>query len=97
MAPEMLETTGEYNEKIDVWAAGVILFELINGNGVRLIQETTIPEVIKRLQIRGNAKFEPHVDEKYKKLISKILIFDPKERLSFKDLLKHPLIRKNFE
>jgi serine/threonine protein kinase len=37
MAPEMLDQKGAYNEKIDVWAAGVILFELINGNGIRLI------------------------------------------------------------
>ena len=32
MAPEIADQSGEYTEKVDVWAAGLILYELLNFN-----------------------------------------------------------------
>jgi len=33
MAPEIILREKEYNEKVDVWSAGIILLELLNLNG----------------------------------------------------------------
>lgn len=31
MAPELLEETGFYNHKVDIWALGIIFYEFLTG------------------------------------------------------------------
>lgn len=33
MAPELLEETGFYNHKVDIWALGIIFYEFLAGSG----------------------------------------------------------------
>lgn len=92
IAPEVL---GEaYDEKCDVWSCGVILYVLLCGyppfNG------ETDTEILKNVK-KGKYDF-PHeewdsVSKEAKELISLMLKYDPKERISSKDTLNHPWIK----
>ena len=93
LAPESLEILEEKvnNEATDIWTIGVLLFELVTaqlpfqGNDIN-----TLKENILQLKIT----WPKDINADAKDLIMKILKLDPKQRLSLKDMLKHPFITK---
>ena len=81
IAPEVLK--GEYDEKCDIWSCGVILYILLCGyppfNG------DNDDEIFDNIR-KGNFYFpSPEWDivtEPAKKLIKKMLVYDPKQRIT---------------
>ena len=95
LAPEVIR--GEpYNEKIDIWAIGILIYECISPlgktpfNKIDFLQRTEDNKeyIIKRdkdLKIKYDNNFDPLA----KNLIEKILKMNPEERLSIDKILNH--------
>ena len=92
LAPEMINNTG-HNEKVDIWCIGVLLFELMTGvqpwpgNDIQ-----TIKYNISRLKIN----WPKNMDRTAADLISKILKYNPEERISLRNMLNHPFFTQFF-
>ncbi|XP_057326319.1 probable serine/threonine-protein kinase pXi [Microplitis mediator] len=92
VAPEILEETG-YGLKIDVWAAGVILYILLCGFPPFASPENDQEELFERI-LGGQYEFiSPYWDsisDSAKQLISNMLQAQPELRFSAEDVLDHP-------
>lgn len=90
MAPELVQEH-PYDEKVDVWSLGVILFELFFGTPPFVASSLykLIPMII------GNPVIFPGpISEKFKSFLTMMLQKDPKRRASCKELQSHPFISK---
>lgn len=85
MAPEM-STSESYNHKVDVWALGILLYELVHGRPPFIAYN-----VFDKLQEieAGNLQIRPGLSESLAQLIRAILNKNPEERPEVKDILKH--------
>jgi calcium-dependent protein kinase len=94
MAPEMLE--GSYTFETDVWSIGVILYVMMTG--VQPFLGRNQDEVFARIT-RGvyDVKLldKQKCSEEVKDLIKKLLVLDPKHRLSLESALEHPWLIQN--
>ncbi|XP_051502937.1 ribosomal protein S6 kinase alpha-1 isoform X1 [Myxocyprinus asiaticus] len=95
VAPEVLKRQG-YDEGCDIWSLGVLLYTMLAGftpfaNG----PEDTPEEILSRI---GSGRFTlmggnwDGVSDAAKDLVSKMLHVDPHQRLTAKQVLKHPWI-----
>jgi len=91
MAPEIVQEL-PYNETVDLWSLGVILYELFHGkppfytnNLYSLIQ----------LIVKDPVKFPENMSTDFKSFLKGLLNKAPSERLSWPDLLNHVFIREN--
>jgi len=88
VAPEVLK--GAYNEKCDVWSIGVILYILLSGCPPFHGQKET--EILRRVE-QGRYTFRlpqfEKVSEQGKNMIRACLLFNPEQRLSAQELLRH--------
>ena len=95
LAPEVIR--GEpYDEKIDIWAIGILIYECVSPSGktpfnkLDFLERTKdnkeyLIKTEKELKIKYDNDFNPLA----KNLIEKILKINPKERLPIDDILKH--------
>lgn len=88
MAPEVLQ--GQYDSKCDTWSLGVLLYVFMSG--YLPFQGENRNEVFSKIQ-NGNYHFN-HVEFKVCSpevinLIQRLLVVDPKKRLSAGEALKH--------
>ncbi|CAG10441.1 unnamed protein product, partial [Tetraodon nigroviridis] len=95
VAPEVLKRQG-YDEGCDIWSLGVLLYTMLAGftpfaNG----PEDTPDEILNRI---GNGHFSlgggnwDTVSDAAKDLVSKMLHVDPHQRLTARQVLRHPWI-----
>uniref|UniRef100_A0A8C5B1J9 non-specific serine/threonine protein kinase n=1 Tax=Gadus morhua TaxID=8049 RepID=A0A8C5B1J9_GADMO len=95
VAPEVLKRQG-YDEGCDIWSLGILLYTMLAGftpfaNG----PEDTPDEILSRI---GSGHFSlsggnwDDVSSAAKDLVSKMLHVDPHQRLTAKQVLKHPWI-----
>ena len=93
MAPEVI--TGNYNEKCDIWACGVILYIMLCGKPPFYSQDE---EELKRNICRMKYTFDypefKKVSQDAIDLIKKILV-PPEKRLSAAEILQTPWIKEN--
>lgn len=100
LAPEtlkaaMYEDEEGYGKEVDIWACGVVMYTLLVG----------FPPFYHRQQMRmlrmimagqyamDEAQEWAHIPESPKDLIRKVLVVDPKQRLTAADAMKHPFLR----
>ncbi|XP_021742155.1 phosphoenolpyruvate carboxylase kinase 1-like [Chenopodium quinoa] len=92
VAPEVLMGR-EYNEKVDVWSAGVILYIMLGG--VPPFYGDTVEETFAAV-LRGNLRFPTKifrsVSPEAKDLMRKMLCKDVSRRFSAEQVLRHPWI-----
>ena len=87
VSPEVLKKL-PYNEKVDIWGIGVLIFELVFGYPPFSSNLNTVRfNNIKEGKINWPENLE---DGDLKDLIQKILKVNPKERISLNDIEKHP-------
>lgn len=92
LPPEMVEAKDHYNEKIDIWALGILMYELLVG--APPFEEDYKSATYKRIA-KVDLKLPQFLSEDAKDLIKKLLQYNPDERLSLKNVLIHPWIIKN--
>ena len=109
MAPELLYQKSEYDPTpVDMWAAGVILFEMIynrfpypmaNSNG----EPKSTDEIIKLLKTPvkppmkwGDKENERKISKEARDLIKGLMEHDPKNRLTAEQALKSPWFQIEF-
>ena len=88
LAPEMVEGK-EHDEQIDVWSLGVLLYEFLVGNPP--FEAAGHSETYRRIR-RVDLRFPRHVPEDAQDLIRKLLVKDPRKRMSLKNIPKHPWV-----
>lgn len=95
VAPEILEETG-YGLKVDIWAAGVILYIMLCGFPPFRSPNKDQDELFD-LIIAGDYEFlAPYWDEvsdNAKDLVSKLLVVSSKQRLTAQEILSHRWIQ----
>lgn len=90
MAPEMFSTEG-HSFEVDVWALGVLLYELLHGKAPFSANSGT--DVGLNI-VNCQYEIEGHVSEDAADLISKLLTFAPEDRLKPVDILRHCWVEK---
>jgi len=92
IAPEVLNRS--YDEKCDVWSAGVILYILLSGSPPFNGRDDS--EILKAVS-KGAYNFDDPiwktVSSEAKDLINKMLTFDPKHRVTAEEALNHSWIQ----
>ena len=90
VAPEVLHKKG-YQKEVDIWSTGVILYTMI---ARELPFHSTDKKKTFKLIKEVDPDFEsadwPLISEDCKDLIRKMLIKDPKDRITVDDALRHP-------
>ncbi|KAF7289082.1 Kinase-like protein [Mycena chlorophos] len=89
LPPEMIEGK-EHNEKVDYWALGVLTYEFLLG-APPFEDRASVNNTYKRIT-RVDLKFPPSITPDAKDLISKLLRYDPQQRLPLTEVQKHPWI-----
>lgn len=91
LPPEMIEAKN-HNEKVDVWALGVLLYELLVGRPP--FEEEHSSTTYRRI-VKVDLKVPHYVSAEAADLIRRLLRYDPAKRLPLEDLVKHPWIVQN--
>lgn len=92
VAPEVLRKL--YGQECDVWSAGVIIYILLSG--VPPFWDETEQGIFEQV-LTGELDFVsepwPSISESAKDLVRKMLVRDPKKRLTAHEVLCHPWVR----
>ncbi|KAJ6361966.1 hypothetical protein OIU78_002384 [Salix suchowensis] len=92
VAPEVLRKL--YGPKCDVWSAGVIIYILLSG--VPPFWDETEQGIFEQV-LKGELDFEsepwPNISESAKDLVRKMLVREPKRRLTAQEVLCHPWVQ----
>ena len=91
IAPEVLNKC--YNEKCDIWSAGVVLYVMLTGN-FPFVGKTSqkLFESIKTGKYKTTGKEWEAISKEGKELIGKMLELDSSKRISASECLKSPFI-----
>jgi fused-like protein len=88
MSPELVQEQ-PYDEKVDVWALGVILYELFHGKPPFFTN--SIYKLIQMI-VNKSIVWPPEMSSTFKSFLMEMLQKDPKQRATCESLLKHPFI-----
>ena len=91
IAPEVLNK--KYNEKCDIWSCGVILYIILSG--MPPFNGSSDQDIMKKVRIGKFSFSDPcwnNISDKAKNMITKLLTYEPENRPSADECLKHPWI-----
>lgn len=88
LSPELIKSR-EYDDKVDVWALGVLTYELLVGSPP--FEENTKEMTYRRI-LRCDIRFPPHVSPQARDLIGKLLQFEPTNRIPLSEVKSHTWI-----
>ena len=86
-APEMLNGEKYRAPPVDVWSSGIVLYAMLCGY---LPFEDDDNDVLYDKICKGKFVIPNHVSEKARDLLNKILVTDPKKRLTIYQIKNHP-------
>ncbi|KAK3954566.1 hypothetical protein QBC32DRAFT_255261 [Pseudoneurospora amorphoporcata] len=90
-APELLKHQPYKGSAVDIWAMGCILFAMLAG---RLPFDDSNMDIMLQKARRGHYKMPSNLSREAKDLIRKILVVNPLQRITMKQMWRHPLIKK---
>lgn len=90
IAPEVLDE--KYNKQCDVWSLGVSLYQLLSGE--MPFDGSTPREVFGKIK-SGKFRMPYNLTEDCQDLLKKMLIVNPKKRITVKEALQHPWIKQS--
>jgi serine/threonine protein kinase len=82
-----------YDSKIDVWALGILLYEMVHGDAP-YGEDTPIPQKMDFIKNNKEFDYSSDLSEDLSDLIKKILQPDPEKRLSMAQIFEHEWMRK---
>ena len=85
--PEMLKEMGYNGEETDIWSAGIILYLMLCGT-LPFYEEDN--QLLYQKIIKGEYTIPKYLSEEAKDIIKQILEVDPKKRINFEKIKKHP-------
>lgn len=91
LSPELINLK-EYDDKVDVWALGVLAYELVANEPP--FEEDSKDLTCKRI-VKGDLRFPSHVSLDAQDLITQLLRHSSKDRISLRDVKQHPWLVKN--
>ncbi|RAL63680.1 hypothetical protein DID88_003723 [Monilinia fructigena] len=92
LPPEMLQgNSNYYNEKVDLWSLGVLMYEFLVGEAP--FEDT--PVMTQRRITRCEMTIPSFVSSEAKDLIKRLLVLDPEKRIPLEQVQKHPWIIKH--
>ncbi|KAH0832146.1 kinase-like protein [Lanmaoa asiatica] len=89
LPPEMVEGK-EHNEKVDYWALGVLTYEFMVGNPP--FEDRNSVNATYRRIAKVDLRIPGHISPEARDLISKLLKYNPEERLPLTEVSRHPWI-----
>lgn len=89
IAPEILRNRG-YTPNVDLWSAGVVLFAMLYGT-VPFKAQTM--EELHQLILKGKYLLKEDISEEARDLLRGLLEIDPKKRLTYRRIYKHPWLK----
>jgi calcium-dependent protein kinase len=94
IAPEVI--SGSYDEKCDIWSCGVLLFIMLSGQPPFYgNSRKEIMEKIRKSKFQFKSKIWNVVSAEAKELITSMLIIDPLQRPSCREVLSHRWFNKD--
>ncbi|KAI8372125.1 kinase-like domain-containing protein [Blakeslea trispora] len=82
------------NHKIDIWALGIVILEMLNGGKAPYEDENLDEDQIKeRILSIGKPTYPPHLPDQLIDLLDCCLDPDPRKRSSAQQLLQHPFLK----
>ena len=99
MSPQILESTGDYTNKCDIWSLGISFYEMLFGDSPWSAgSEIELIAAIKNTPFKfpmRETKFEflPEVAD----LLNRMLKYDEKDRISWEEIFEYPLIFEKIE
>lgn len=94
IAPEVLEGKSGHSYEVDIWSLGVIIYTLIIGKPP--FETSDVKTTYRRIRM-NSYNFPDHVpiSDMAKDLIKRILVIDPKQRLTLEEVTTHPWLNSN--
>ena len=94
MAPEILKME-DYNEKCDLWSLGVNIYQLYTKKYPYFSRFEM--GILKEIKTKKQSVLDiiPKKDALLKDLLSKLLVEDPKKRISWEEYFSHPFFGDN--
>lgn len=91
-APEVL--SGNYDSKVDVWAVGIVLYELLTNRKQYPFEMKAGINYLNDLQKAPLRPWPANFSPRMKELLGKLLEKDPERRPSTDQVLQYPIIRE---
>jgi len=89
LPPEMIEKKS-YDSTVDLWTLGVLCYEFLDGNPPFSSNNTT--ETYKRI-LSIDLTFACHISPEARDFMKKLLVKDPKKRISLEEVRNHAWIK----
>ena len=90
MAPEILNGE-EYNDKCDLWSLGVNIYQLYTKKPPYSGKFDKV--ILQQIDKLGQSVLDVVKDDKLKDLLSKLLVKDPKDRISWEEYFEHEFFK----
>ncbi|EDO06021.1 Protein kinase domain family protein [Babesia bovis T2Bo] len=88
VAPEVLTMEG-YNQKVDVWSIGVIMYLLLSGRLPFSVRKPITTDINEHYRLRFDGKNWDYVSTCAKDLVARMLQSDPHKRISVFEAMDH--------